>query len=56
MNEKSLPALAGKSFEDLKQANTHGAEYWSARDLQSLTGLQPVAAFRTGNRARQNVL
>ena len=38
MSEKSLPALGGKTFEDLKQTNTHGAEYWSARDLQPLLG------------------
>lgn len=36
MSEKSLPALGGKTFEDLKLTNTHGAEYWSARDLQPL--------------------
>ena len=27
-----------KSFEDLKRVNEHGAEYWSARDLQPLLG------------------
>ena len=34
MSDKSMPALGGKSFEQLKQINPHGAEYWSARDLQ----------------------
>ncbi len=34
MNE----VIAGKTFEDLKQHNEHGAEYWSARDLQPLLG------------------
>lgn len=28
----------GKSLEQLKQTNAHGAEYWSARDLQTLLG------------------
>src|SRR3990170_6266047 len=38
MTDKSLPALGGKSFEELRQTNQHGAEYWSARDLQPLLG------------------
>ena len=38
MAEKELPSIGSKSFEDLKQANDHGAEYWSARDLQPLLG------------------
>ena len=38
MSDKSLPALGGKSFEELKRTNQHGAEYWSARDLQPLLG------------------
>ena len=45
MSEKSLPALGGKTFEDLKQTNTHGAEYWSARDLQSLLGYSQWRRF-----------
>ena len=36
MSDKSLPALGGKSFEELRRTNQHGAEYWSARDLQPL--------------------
>jgi len=27
-----------KTFEELKKINQHGAEYWSARDLQPLLG------------------
>lgn len=27
-----------QSFEALKQTNEHGAEYWSARDLQGMLG------------------
>jgi len=38
MNIKSLSSLQLKSFEDLKQINSHGAEYWRARDLQPLLG------------------
>ena len=45
MSEKSLPALGEKTFEDLKQTNTHGAEYWSARDLQSLLGYSQWRRF-----------
>ena len=46
MSEKSLPALGGKTFEDLKQTNTHGAEYWSARDLQPLLGYSQWRRFQ----------
>ena len=45
MSEKSLPALGGKSFEDLKLTNTHDAEYWSARDLQPLLGYSQWRRF-----------
>lgn len=38
MADKSVPSIAGTSFERLKKTNDHGAEYWSARDLQSLLG------------------
>jgi hypothetical protein len=31
MPKKSGITIAGRSFEDLKQLNEHGAEYWSAR-------------------------
>lgn len=36
--ETSLVAQGNKTFEDLKKINQHGAEYWSARDLQPLLG------------------
>ena len=39
-------AVGGKTFEDLKQANTHGAEYWSARDLQPLLGYSQWRRFQ----------
>lgn len=38
MPETSPPTKAVPSFEALKRLNAHGAEYWSARDLQSLLG------------------
>jgi len=38
MISKNTPAIGNQSFEDLKQSNVHGAEYWSARDLQPLLG------------------
>ncbi|MEN9855742.1 MAG: damage-inducible protein [Pseudomonadota bacterium] len=30
------PPEGAKSFEGLKQTNEHGAEFWSARDLQAV--------------------
>ena len=45
MSEKSLRALGGKTFEDLKLTNTHGAEYWSARDLQAVLGYSQWRRF-----------
>ncbi len=38
MISKNTPAIGGQSFEELKQSNDHGAEFWSARDLQPLLG------------------
>lgn len=35
---QSTPSLGSRSFEGLKRINEHGAEYWSARDLQGLLG------------------
>jgi len=45
MSDKSLPAIGGKSFEGLKRTNPHGAEYWSARDLQSPLGYSQWRRF-----------
>ncbi|MCL2831249.1 MAG: hypothetical protein FWD77_11050 [Betaproteobacteria bacterium] len=39
------PSIAGQSFESLKKANEHGAEYWSARDLQPLLGYSQWRRF-----------
>ncbi|HSX12934.1 MAG TPA: hypothetical protein VLE96_00720 [Chlamydiales bacterium] len=33
------------SFEDLKQVNQHGIEYWSARSLQSCLGYSQWRRF-----------
>ena len=38
MTKKGLAAIGTKSFEELKKINEHGAEYWSARELQPLLG------------------
>ena len=45
MSDKSMSALGGKSFEELKRINPHGAEYWSARDLQPLLGYSQWRRF-----------
>jgi DNA-damage-inducible protein D len=37
-HENKLSTRNGKSFESLKKVNQHGAEYWSARELQALLG------------------
>ena len=42
---ENLPAIGDQSFESLKQANPHGAEFWSARDLQSLLGYNHWRSF-----------
>jgi len=38
MISKNVPTIGDQSFEQLKQSNDHGAEFWSARDLQPLLG------------------
>lgn len=45
MAKMELPSIGGPSFEDLKQVNDHGAEYWSARDLQPLLGYSQWRRF-----------
>jgi len=45
MSDRQLPAIGGKTFEALKQTNVHGAEYWSARDLQPLLGYSQWRRF-----------
>ena len=38
MISKNVPTIGDQSFEKLKRSNEHGAEYWSARDLQPILG------------------
>jgi DNA-damage-inducible protein D len=45
MTMTTLPSTESRSFEDLKQVNEHGAEYWSARDLQPLLGYDQWRRF-----------
>jgi len=54
-NEQNLAEFefGVQSFEELKQINEHGAEYWSARDLQSLLGYTQWRRFEQAiDRAR----
>ena len=44
MSDPSFPATQ-PSFEELKRLNDHGAEYWSARDLQPLLGYSQWRRF-----------
>jgi DNA-damage-inducible protein D len=45
MTKNQLPVQGEKTFEELKLTNEHGAEYWSARDLQSLLGYSQWRRF-----------
>lgn len=45
MPSKKEVAIAGRTFEQLKQVNEHGAEYWSARALQPLLGYSQWRRF-----------
>jgi DNA-damage-inducible protein D len=45
MEDKNLPAVRQKTFEELKQVNQYGAEYWNARDLQPLLGYNQWRSF-----------
>ena len=45
MNAKTVSPIGNPSFEDLKLTNEHGAEYWSARDLQPLLGYSQWRRF-----------
>ena len=46
MTKKTLPFRGNVSFEDLKKHNEHGAEYWSARELQPLLGYSQWGRFK----------
>ena len=45
MAEANLPIPGRKSFEELKQHNQYGAEYWTARDLQPQLGYDQWRRF-----------
>jgi DNA-damage-inducible protein D len=45
MTEKTLPVRGNVTFEEMKKINDHGAEYWSARDLQPLLGYSQWRRF-----------
>jgi len=52
MISKNIPTIGDQSFEELKQSNDHGAEFWSARDLQPLLGYTQWRRFEDAiNRA-----
>lgn len=45
MAHEIIPSPKNSSFEDLKRLNQHGAEYWSARQLQHLLGYSQWRRF-----------
>lgn len=45
MTDESLPAIGLRSFEDIRKTNEHGAEFWSARELQPLLGYSQWRRF-----------
>ena len=49
MPKKNEITIAGKSFEELKQVNEYGAQYWSAR------ALQPMLAYSQWRRFEQAI-
>ncbi len=52
MPKKELVTIGSKSFEELKRINEHGAEYWSARELQPHFGYTQWRRFEDAiNRA-----
>lgn len=52
MSGKTLPVKGNVTFEELKRLNEHGAEYWSARELQPLLGYSQWRRFEDAiNRA-----
>ncbi len=46
MTKKTLPVKGKIAFEDLKKMNEHGAEFWSARELQPLLGYSQWRRFQ----------
>lgn len=48
MTKEQISPSASNSFEVLRQANDHNAEYWSARDLQAMLGYSQWRRFEDG--------
>lgn len=53
MSDDQRPALGGQPFEDMKRTNEHGAEYWSARDIQPLLGYDQWRRFENAVKKAQ---
>lgn len=45
MSSENVPSIGDQSFEELKRENQHGAEFWSARDLQTRLGYSQWRSF-----------
>ena len=45
MIKNEIASLGSKGFEDLRQTNDYGAQYWSARDLQPMLGYSQWRRF-----------
>jgi DNA-damage-inducible protein D len=45
MADENLPVVGRKAFENLRQVNRHGAEFWNARDLQPHLGYDQWRRF-----------
>ena len=52
MISNNTPSIGSRTFEELKQSNEYGAEFWSARDLQPMLGYSQWRRFEDAiNRA-----
>ncbi len=56
MARKHEVSIAWQTFAGLKQRNEHDVEYWRGPRTSTLAGLQPVAAFRAGDRTSHDLL
>ena len=45
MSDIETAGMGATSFETLRRTNEHGADYWSARDLQALLGYSQWRRF-----------
>ncbi len=53
MSDQQITPLGGESFEDKRRINEHGAEYWSARDIQPLLGYDQWRRFENAVKKAQ---